>query len=315
MLFGYPTLNVSASSDMVLVYANYRTNSFGFLPGKEIAQDPYSDLNPGLLDQEAVLKWTQKNIAQFGGNPEDVAIWGQSAGGGSVLAQTIARGGQQKLFNRAMANSPFWPKTYQYDSPEAQLQYDTLVSFTGCAGPDSLACLKNVDVQTIRDATEKIGGVNKYTTSYFTWAPVIDGEFLLEPLSKATAAGRVNTKVAFAMHNTHEGESFLPPGLRSTTNTGSPPFNSSEASFDKWLRGFMPEFRECEIEAVKRHYPAQGTTETVTYDSTWVRAGLIYRDVTLTCPAYWFVTAAPDGGWLGEYSRTPSLHASDTFWV
>jgi len=44
---GYPTLNVSRDNDFVMVYPNYRVNSFGFLPGKVIHDDPYSDLNPG----------------------------------------------------------------------------------------------------------------------------------------------------------------------------------------------------------------------------------------------------------------------------
>lgn len=312
----YPLLNVSTSSDMIFIYPNYRTNAFGFLPGKAIADDPLSDLNPGLLDQEAVLKWTQKYIAEFGGDPDDVAVWGQSAGGGSVLAQTIARGGTQKsLFNKAMANSPFWPKTYAHDSPEAEALYEQLATLTGCAGPESLACLKGLDVQAIRDANQQITAANKFTTSTFNWGPVIDGDFIREPLSTACAAGRVNTQVSFAMHNTHEGESFLPPGLNSEADTGTPPFNSSEASFDTWLRGFLPGLGDCEIEAVKRLYPAEGETETIAYNSTWVRAGLVYRDVTLSCPAFWFARAAPEGGWLGEYAMTPSLHASDVYWV
>lgn len=54
----YPVLNVSVpDTDLVFVYANYRTNAFGFLPGKEIAEDrDGSDLNPGLLDQDAAIK-------------------------------------------------------------------------------------------------------------------------------------------------------------------------------------------------------------------------------------------------------------------
>lgn len=53
----YPVLNVSESTDLVFVYANYRTNAFGFLPGREIAEDREgSDLNPGLLDQDATIK-------------------------------------------------------------------------------------------------------------------------------------------------------------------------------------------------------------------------------------------------------------------
>ncbi|KAK1512833.1 carboxylesterase [Colletotrichum tamarilloi] len=311
----YPILNVSSSSDMMFIYPNYRTNAFGLLPGKQIAADPKSDLNPGLLDQEAVLKWTKKYVKQFGGDPDDVTIWGQSAGGGSVLAQAIGRGGQQQLFRKAMASSPFWPKTYAYDSPEAQALYDELASRTGCAGAeDSLACLKKADVQTIRDASLAISSSHVTNTSSFTWSPVIDGEFLREPLSEAAAAGRVNMDLAFAMHNTHEGENFLPGGLQSATDVGSPPFNSSEASFDKWLRGFLPGFGDCEIEGVKRLYPAAGTTETISYNTTYVRAGLIYRDVVLSCPAFWFSGAAPKGGWLGEYSLNPSKHASDTVW-
>lgn len=53
----FPILNVSASTELVFVYANYRTNAFGFLPGKEVGEDVGgSDLNPGLLDQDAVIK-------------------------------------------------------------------------------------------------------------------------------------------------------------------------------------------------------------------------------------------------------------------
>lgn len=90
----YPILNVSAATDLVFVYANYRTNAFGFLPGREVATDREgSDLNPGLLDQDAAIRWTRDHVAHFGGDPESISIWGQSAGAGSVVAQAIARAG------------------------------------------------------------------------------------------------------------------------------------------------------------------------------------------------------------------------------
>ena len=87
---GYPVLNVSSTNDFIFVEPNYRVNAFGFLPGKQIAEDPLSDLNPGLLDQHAVLQWTNRYISTFGGDPANVTIWGQSAGAGSVVAQVIA---------------------------------------------------------------------------------------------------------------------------------------------------------------------------------------------------------------------------------
>lgn len=107
--FGYPTLNASVQNDFIFVYPAYRLNAFGFLPGTEIKNGNDTVLNAGLLDQQAALRWVHDNIEHFGGDPENVAIWGQSAGGGSVIAQSIADGGetQPKLFNRAL-NSPYW---------------------------------------------------------------------------------------------------------------------------------------------------------------------------------------------------------------
>jgi carboxylesterase type B len=158
----YPILNVSSSTNILFIYPNYRVNAFGFLPGSEIAADPTSDLNPGLLDQDAALKWTNKYVEEFGGDPGDVSIWGQSAGGGSVVAQVIANSGKTTppLFSRALASSPFWPKTYKHDAPEAQAIYNQLVNLTGCSDKagESLQCLKSVDVQTIREASLLISG-------------------------------------------------------------------------------------------------------------------------------------------------------------
>ncbi|KAI1082882.1 carboxylesterase [Whalleya microplaca] len=312
----YPILNVSVSSDMIFVYPNYRTNAFGFLPGAEVAADATSDANAGLLDQEMALQWTQSHIAQFGGDPDRVTIWGQSAGGGSVLAQTIARRGREKpLFRQAMASSPFWPKTYLVDAPEAQWRYDRLANLTGCAGEGSLRCLKELDVQTIRDASLVIVDSHKYNTSTFEWGPVIDGVFLQEPLSEAVMTRDVGIQYGFGMYNTHEGESFVPSGLKSATDTGSPPFNSSAASFDEWLAGYLPGFNDEELARLKELYPEVGSSELITsYNDSFTRAGLIYRDSVLACPAYWMAGATPDGGWLGEYTISPAQHASDVYW-
>jgi carboxylesterase type B len=209
---GYPVLNVSSANDFIFVYPNYRVNAFGLLPGAEIAASPTSDLNPGLLDQQAALQWTNKYIEKFGGDPKNVSIWGQSAGGGSVVAQVIANGGKTDppLFSKALVSSPYWPKTYNYDAPEAQSVYDTFANLSGCSGPESLKCLKNADVQTLRTAALAISGSHTYNTSSYTWAPVIDEKFLTQPLSQATIKGEVNIDFGFGMYNTHEGK-FLHP--------------------------------------------------------------------------------------------------------
>jgi carboxylesterase type B len=310
---GFPVLNVSELTDILFVHPNYRINVFGLLPGKEVAEDPESDLNAGLLDQEAALKWVQKYIAEFGGDPTSVSIWGQSAGAGSVVAQVIGRKHNPPLFKRALASSPYWPKTYAYNSPEAQALYDTMANLTGCAGPNSLQCLKTTNLSVLQAANTVVVGSHLYTTSQYTWAPVIDSVFLYKPLSEITPAD-VNAELVWGMYNTREGDYFIPPGLREVTSSGSPSFNSSDASFDKWLRGYLPTFSEEDIQTLKGFYPATGTTETLAYNDSFTRAGLIYRDSVLACPAFWMGELAPKTGWIGEYSLPPANHASDTAW-
>ncbi|KAI1864259.1 hypothetical protein JX265_008630 [Neoarthrinium moseri] len=292
----YPVLNVSDSSNMIFVYPNYRLNAFGFLPGKEVADDPHSNANAGLLDQEAALIWTQKYIKHFGGDPTEVSIWGQSAGGGSVVAQVIGRKHDVPLFKRALASSPFWPKTYSNDDPEAQARYETLVSLTGCAGPDSLKCLKRVDVSVIRNASYAMVSGNMYGPTSYPWSPVIDGEFLRKPLSEAAKSCSVNNQLGFSMYNTHEGENFV----------------SSNVVYDSWIADFLPKFSAADLDRLNALYPVAGHAESIpAYNDSYTRVGLIYRDSVLACPAYWTAGAAPKGSWLGEYTISPAKHASD----
>ncbi|KAL8381752.1 hypothetical protein RB595_005833 [Gaeumannomyces hyphopodioides] len=357
----YPVLDVSADPGLVIVYPNYRTNAFGFLPGRQVAADyPRSDLNPGLLDQRAAIEWTSRHIRHFGGDPDRITIQGQSAGGGSVVAQVIAqprhstmassssssgdagprprpRAAAKPLFAAALASSPFWPKTYAFDSPEAQWIFDTLSERVGCGGPPApwdarsgdgrLACLKAADVQAIRNASLLIADSHLHNTSTFTWGPVVDGRFLRRPLSSIapTAAAATTTTqeeqqqeeeeprhlapAVFAMYNTHEGEDFIhPPGSVATT-----------ADFDAWLAGFLPGLDAADLGDVGRLYPERGGSEAIDrYDDAATRAGLVYRDVVLACPALWLAgaaaAAAAGRGWLGEYSIAPAKHASDVYW-
>ncbi|KAL1613109.1 hypothetical protein SLS60_001341 [Paraconiothyrium brasiliense] len=310
---GFPVLNVSQQNDYVVVYSNYRTNVFGFLSGKKIAQHRDTDLNTGLLDQRAALEWIQQNIHAFGGDPRNVTIWGQSAGGGSVVAQTIATGNRGKnLFQKAMSSSPYWPKTYRYDSPENEALYATVVKGVGCAGvQDEIACLKTVDVQTLRDVSLNLSTSQQYTTSSFTWGPVIDDAFLTTPLSTAIKRKALNAELLLTSYNLHEGENFIPPGLNSASGSGG--FNSSTAGFNAWLAGYLPGLRGADVQKLKTLYPRNGTAEEIAWNTSYTRAGLIYRDLQLACPAYWLAASARKGS-LIEYTISPAKHASDTIY-
>lgn len=305
---GYPTLNVSDQNDFVLVYPNYRLGVLGFLPGQQIQDVVDADLNVGLLDQQAALMWVNQNIEQFGGDPKNVSLFGQSAGGGSVLSQLIANDGNTTpaLFQRAMTNSPYWPKTYLYNDTRPQFIYDKLSNLTGCATTDdSLTCLKGLSLRSLIGASNALGS---YLTGPNTiWSPVIDGLFLREPLTTAVFNRKFNAGLVVTMFNTHDGDAFVTSSLKSPNATA---FNSSEAGFDSWLQAYLPGFNEEQLESVKALYPPSGSTDTSSWNTTFDRVSYIFRDTTFACPAYWVSSAAPITGWLQEYTVSPALHVS-----
>ena len=90
---GFPLYDwVNQSNPKIVgVSVAYRLNLFGFLSGSSVQAD--GDLNAGLLDQRAALEWVQRHIASFGGDPDQVTIDGESAGGASIVMQIVAYGG------------------------------------------------------------------------------------------------------------------------------------------------------------------------------------------------------------------------------
>ncbi|MES2100064.1 MAG: carboxylesterase family protein [Pseudomonadota bacterium] len=94
-----------AARGAVIVTINYRLGALGFFAHPSVAK-PGDDVNFGLLDQIAALRWVQRNVAAFGGDPGNVTIFGQSAGAESVLAlfvSPLATG----LFHKGIAQSPY----------------------------------------------------------------------------------------------------------------------------------------------------------------------------------------------------------------
>lgn len=95
---------VNQSPTVVIVSVYYRLASFGFLAGAP-ASEFDGDLNAGFLDQREALRWVQRHIAAFGGDPRRVTINGQSAGASSVELHLIAKHEGPKLFARAIPQS------------------------------------------------------------------------------------------------------------------------------------------------------------------------------------------------------------------
>lgn len=174
-----------ARKGVVVVSMNYRLGVFGFLALPELAAESpaHSAGNYGLMDQTAALRWVQKNIKKFGGDPKNVTIFGESAGSMSVSAQMaspLARG----LFVRAIGESGgmFPTARRKYSSLAISEEIDEVIvrSAVGTAELSKLRAISAEELIRLAAPLPKLGSV--------FW-PNIDGNFLPESVSEIYAQG------------------------------------------------------------------------------------------------------------------------------
>ena len=166
-----------AAAGAVVVTINYRLGALGFLAHPALARHPGGPAgNYGLMDQIAALDWVRSNIARFGGDPHNVTVAGQSAGGVSVLALLVsprARG----LFQRAIVQSGAFALAQQ-SLADAEAAGEAFSTQAGC--PDQTArCLRQLSVDSL---------VNNFIRPGIPG--VVDGRVLTESIGTALAAGR-----------------------------------------------------------------------------------------------------------------------------
>lgn len=189
--------NLVRSGKVVYVFVNYRLGVLGFLADKALG--PHSG-DYGLQDQQAGLRWVQDNIARFGGNPHNVTIFGESAGGASTCDQ-IASPTAKGLFQKAISVSGFynyqnnivWSKadcksTY-FTEKQAQKVGAQYVNKVGCGQARHVAtCLRKVPVAKLVEAEGHIANA----TGGGTIGPIVNGTTLTMSPVKAFATGHVN---------------------------------------------------------------------------------------------------------------------------
>jgi para-nitrobenzyl esterase len=158
---------------VVVVTINYRLGALGFLAHPALTSRGGSSGNYGLMDQQAALRWVQQNIRQFGGNPGNVTIFGESAGGLSVLAQLVSPAAKG-LFAKAIIESGSY-SLLQPSLATAEASGEAFATKAGCAS-QTAACLRRLPVQTILDDQGAVG-------------PDIDGTVLTQSIGTALASG------------------------------------------------------------------------------------------------------------------------------
>ena len=256
-----------AADGVVVVTINYRLGALGFLAHPALASHGAAG-NYGLMDQQAALRWVQRNVARFGGDPGNVTIAGQSAGGLSVLAQMVSPGARG-LFQRAIVQSGTFALN-QRPLAVAEAAGETFATAVGC--PDqSAACLRSAPVSAlVANFGVEIPGV-------------VDGAVLTQPIGTALARGQF-ARVPVVNGITHDEELLFVDGLKLTVSQGTniplaAPLDGSEATYQADIAqalGVSPA-RAAAIAAV---YPLSANPTRP--DEVF---GLAVSDASFACPA------------------------------
>ncbi|KAK1229851.1 hypothetical protein PQX77_007069 [Marasmius sp. AFHP31] len=292
---------------VVVVTIQYRLGLFGFLAGNEVHAD--GALNAGLLDQNFALRWVNKHISKFGGDPEQVTIWGESAGAGSVLQHIVAEDGQTspQLFRGAITSSIFLPSQYAYNDTTPQTLYNQVVDTVDCkSSQDTLKCLREADSSALELANEEINLAGFFGTVAFI--PVVDGTFIRQRPTQALKEGKVNGNAMLSVHNTNEGNVF--------DHETSTPLNASQYAAE-----LFPKLTPQDVATVAKLYAGLGSDraqgnlimgECLSHLLVYV-AYPTYEPfkAIFICPKYTFANAFDNHTYMGEFAISPAIHGQD----
>jgi para-nitrobenzyl esterase len=219
---------------VVLVTINYRLGVFGFLALPELAEEQGgSSGNYGLMDMVAALGWVRKNIAGFGGDPNNVTIFGESAGSFAV-STLMAAPSAQGLFAKAIGESGGALTTGALEMQPLSVRGPKEQEWMKTTGAKSLAELRALPTDKILEFTGKRGEQG--------FSPVLDGKFLSEQVVDIYNAGR-QAKVPLLAGFNHDEGFFLSNGM----------------TVDKWKALGAQRFPQ-NVELFFKLYP--GTTDT-----------------------------------------------------
>jgi para-nitrobenzyl esterase len=188
-------------TDTVVVIMNYRLGLFGFLAHPALNSEGHKWGNYGIMDIQAVLRWVQKNIEAFGGDPDNVTLGGQSAGASDTAANMISPY-SKGLFHRAILQSS--PTSTMPPASRALTRGTAFAEAAGCPGTDAAAaeCLRDMTPQEILALQGTPNANGPYVNG-----PMVDGDLI--PLTPVQAwwSGRFN-RVPVLGGNTQDEATF-----------------------------------------------------------------------------------------------------------
>ena len=221
---------LASCGDIVLVTINYRLGALGFMNLDVVTKGkiPASG-NEGLLDQVAAIEWVHENIAAFGGDPDNITVFGESAGGmsiGTLMSMPAAKGKFPKaILESGAANTVS-------DLDEAVKMSEKYLELLGLTGND-VEALRSLTFQQLKDAQLKLGDIMREAEHRVTpFQPLVDGKVIPERPIEAIRKGSAKNVTAIIGTNLEEWKLFamMEPGFK----------DMDEAAMINRLGGMIP---------------------------------------------------------------------------
>lgn len=258
--------DVSLVKDVIMVASNYRLDVFGFLAGdllKNEAADGSSG-NYGLMDQTQSLKFMVATASAFGGNPNLITIFGESAGAGSVTDHLVSPQ-SAGLFQRAiMESGAFTPWSAQpYNISKTRLP-QVLAESPCRASPTPLACLRGLNATAVLAASKHL------TKGFLEWSPTIDGVIIPDDPRALLAAGKAAKVPVLFGSNLDEGTLFV---------------NADHSINASGYAQYLAPFLGPAAQATVAEYPPSDYPAAMGASDVWWAISKVMGDCTMTCPA------------------------------
>ncbi len=264
----YRNHNLVARKDMVLVSINYRLGAFGFMNLNEITGGKIPATGcEGLFDQIAAIQWVRDNIESFGGDPGNITVFGESAGGmsiGSLMAMPSAQGKFHKAILESGAGNTVGALDEGVEITEKFLNVLELKS------ADTEA-LRSLSVDRILDAQQKLGVALQLEEGRITpFQPIVDGVVLPDVPIKAIEKGSAAVIKTLAGTNLDEFKLFsiMDPAIK----------DLDESGMIKRLEGLIPPEQVSNVAAVYRKgLEARGESSNPSEILTAIQTDIMFR--------------------------------------
>lgn len=285
----YDGENLAKKGDVVVVSINHRLNILGYLDLSAYGEKYKNSANNSILDMKVALEWVKTNIANFGGDPNNVTIFGQSGGGAKVntlMAMPSAKG----LFHKAINQSGAFRAAMLDKATTQAIGAEVLKELNISA--DKVDDIQKVPFQTLADAgkkalktiADKMKAEGKPTIGFgLSWGPSADGEVLPYQLF-SNEAFELSKNIPLMIGTTINEFAIFRGGM---------PKGTTDEQAKEIIRKSYNDKTDAYIAAVKKAYPDAKMTQMLDYDVTFrpgaVQQANLKSAITGSAPVYMYL--------------------------